>query len=85
MKKNELTNLIYGAISNLKINYYSKPIQLGNNFLILKVNDIKDEEINTDPEKELKKMILLEQERQLEMFSKIHFNKIKINTDVQKF
>ena len=85
MKKNELTNLIYGAISNLKINYYSKPIQLGNNFLILKVNDIKDEEINSDPEKELKKMILLEQERQLEMFSKIHFNKIKINTDVQKF
>jgi peptidyl-prolyl cis-trans isomerase SurA len=85
IKKSELSNLIYEAISNIEINSYTKPIQIGNNFLILKLNNIKDEKVDIDPSKELKKMIQLEQEKQLEIFSKVHFNKIKINTDVAKF
>lgn len=85
IKKSELSNSIYEAISNTEINSYTKPIQIGNNFLILKLNNIKDEKVDIDPSKELKKMIQLEQEKQLEIFSKVHFNKIKINTDVAKF
>ena len=85
IKKNELSSLVFEAISNIEVNSYTKPIQLGNNFIILRLDDTKEEKIDIDSSSGLKKMIQLEKEKQLEMFSKVHFNKIKINTDVKKF
>jgi peptidyl-prolyl cis-trans isomerase SurA len=75
---------IYKTIKNLEIGEYTKPIQLGSGFLILKVDDIKVEKIKVNEEKELKKLIQFETNKQLEQFSKIYFNKIKINTNISE-
>ena len=59
-------------------------VQIGNNFLILKVEEIKNEIIKVDEKKELSKIIQFEKNRQLDQFSKIYFKKIKINTKISE-
>ena len=50
----------------------------------MKVENIKNEKILIDEEKELIKMLQFEKNKQLERFSKIHYNKVKINTDINE-
>jgi peptidyl-prolyl cis-trans isomerase SurA len=81
INKNSLNNKIKKNITNLKIGEVSKPIILSNGILILKVINIKKTETEVDHEAELKKAINYEQNRQLNQFSKIYFNKIKKNIE----
>ena len=83
MKKN-LSEIIYNKISSLDIGSHTQPMQIGGNFLIIKILNIKNEKVKIDKESELKKMIIFERNRQLEKLSKIYFNKVKINTNVEK-
>ena len=48
-------------------------------FLILKINDIKEEKIEVNFNDELKKLISFERNRQLNQFSQIYYQKIKKN------
>ncbi len=84
VKKNNLSLEINREIENLKINSYSKPIKIGNNYLILKINDIKEVVIEIDKQKELDKMIMLETSKQLDKFSNIFYNKIKLNSTISE-
>ncbi len=84
VKKNSLSLEINREIENLKINSYSKPIKIGNNYLILKINDIKEVVIEIDKQKELDKMIMLETSKQLDKFSNIFYNKIKLNSTISE-
>jgi len=84
IKKKNLSQKMYKEISTLKVGSFTRPIQVGGNFLILKLNDSREEKIEIDYDLELKKMIDFELNQQLEMFSKIYYNRIKINTDVEK-
>jgi peptidyl-prolyl cis-trans isomerase SurA len=84
IKKKSLSEKIAKEISGLKVGSFTKPIQVGGNFLILKLNDVKEEDIEIDFDTEFKKMINFDKNRQLKKFSKIHFNKIKINTNVKE-
>ena len=54
-------------------------MNIGNNYLILKVNKIRTNKIYLDKEKELKKLIEFEKNKELKKFSKIFFDKAKIN------
>ena len=54
-------------------------IKLGNNFLILKIEDIKIDKPVINKEKEIEKLIKLKTNEQLNRFSKIYFNKTKLN------
>ena len=85
IKKNNLSIEINQAIQNLKINSYSNPIKIGNNYLILKINDIKEITIEFDKQKELNKMIMIETSKQLDKFSNIFYNKIKLNSTIREF
>ena len=85
IKKNNLSIEINQAIQNLKINSYSNPIKIGNNYLILKINDIKETTIKFDKQKELNKMIMIETSKQLDKFSNIFYNKIKLNSTIREF
>jgi len=80
IEEEKLSNKLSKEIQGLIIGDTTKPINIGNGFLILKIEDIKNKKIKIDKKKELAKMILFEQNRQMEQFSKIYFNKIKINT-----
>ena len=71
-------------VSNLIVGSHTKPIQIGNKFLLLNLDDVKNEKIEINREKELKKMIEYEKNRQLEQFSKIYYDKVKINTIINE-
>ena len=72
-------------LNRIKVNQISRPINNGTFLVILKINDIKNLVIKKDLDKELKKLILFEEDRQLANYSKIYYNKLKTNSliDVQ--
>ncbi len=85
VKKNNLSSEINRELENLKVNSYSNPIKIGNNYLILKINDIKKVAIEFDKQKELDRMIISETSKQLDKFSNIFYNKIKLNSTISEF
>ncbi len=84
-KKNSLSFEINRELENLEINSFSSPIKIGNNYLILKINEIKKIPVKIDKKKELDKMIIIETSKQLEKFSSIFYNKIKLNSTISEF
>jgi len=85
VKKNSLSLKINQELENLEINSYSNPIKIGNKHLILKINDIKEVNIEFDKQKELEKMIRSETSKQLDKFSNIFYNKVKLNSTISEF
>ena len=75
-----LSDVLVMSIKNLKISEHTMPISMGANSVILKVEDVKIENLEIDQDKELKKLVQFETNKQLERFSLIHFNRIKLNT-----
>ena len=82
---NSLSSTLISSLKNLKIGEYTKPVKIGSRFIILKINDIKKEKKIIDNEKELKNLIKIEENRQLNNFSKIYFDKLKLNTKINEF
>ena len=80
----ELSKKIFNEINNLEINQYTKPILTGSSFLILKIDDLKYEEKKIDLKEQQNKKIKFETDRQLQQFSKIYYNKVKINTNINE-
>ena len=83
--KKNLSIQINNELENLKINEYSSPIKLGNNILLLKINDTRKIPNKINKKAELDKMIFVETSKQLEKFSNIFYNKIKLNTKISEF
>ena len=85
VKKNNLSLEINRELEDLKINSHSNPIKIDNNYLILKINDMKEVAIKFDKQKELDRMIVSETSKQLDKFSNIFYNKIKLNSTISEF
>ena len=83
--KKNLSIQINNELENLKVNEYSSPIKLGNNILLLKINDTRKLPNKINKKAELDKMIFVETSKQLEKFSNIFYNKIKLNTKISEF
>ena len=79
INERSLSKVIYENISQLKKGEISKPLIIPGGILILKINDIKNETMKLDPEKELERIVSFKKNRQLNQYSKIYFNKIKKN------
>ena len=85
VKENNLSEEINKSLKKIKANSYSEPIRVGNNFLILKINEIKQVPIVVDKKKELNKIVMIETTKQLDRFSNIFYNKIKLNSKISEF
>ena len=79
-----LSKAISEKLSLLKEGENSDVIQIGNNFLILKINQIRSRETVIDKKIELEKLIKLETNKQLNQFSRIYFNKSKLNYSINE-
>lgn len=79
IKENNLSKLLLEKLEKINKGEFTEPTQVGNNFLILKIDDIKIDKILIDEEKELKNMIEFERNKQLSQFSQIFYNKVKSN------
>ena len=77
--ENNLSKKILEKLDFLNEGEISKSINLGNNYLILKINKIRTKKITLDKDKELKKLIEFQKNKELKKFSKIFFDKAKIN------
>ena len=84
ISENNLSQKILKKIINLKKEEITEVIQLGNNYLILKINEIRKKNISINKDEELEKMIKFETNKQLNQFSKIYFDKSKINYSINE-
>ena len=82
--RNIFKQWIKKKLRNTAIGEITKPTSTPGGFLILKINEIKKKEIKYDLEKEVKKMINIEKNKQFNQFSNIYFNKIKMDTVINE-
>ena len=84
----KLTNLsqeFQEKIYSLKVGEYTEPIKIPSGNLILKLNSKKEIKDQFDLDKETKKQIIFEQNRQLNSFSLNYFNKLKQNAIINEY
>ena len=84
INERSLSKVIYENISQLKKGEISKPLIIPGGILILKIDDIKNETIKLDPEKELERIVNFKKNKQLNQYSKIYFNKVKKNQELSE-
>ena len=77
VKETSLSKQVLDKIINLKKDQISKPIKINENFLILRIDDIKINKQKIDKNKILSNRILYKKNQQLERFSLAYFNKVK--------
>ncbi len=77
--ENNLSSLISKNLNKINVGEHTGVIKINNNFIILKIEEVRSKEVSIDKDEELKKMINFETNNQLNQFSKIFFNKSKMN------
>jgi len=82
--QNSLTESILKELEKIKEGEFTDIIQVSNNYLILKIDEIKINEIKIDKQKEIEKLIRSETNKQLNQFSRIFFDKAKINYSINE-
>ena len=75
----QISKNILDEIIKLKTGEISNPIQINNAYLIIKINEKRTVERKIDIEKEMKKLVIIEKDRQLNQYSVMYFNRIKNN------
>ena len=84
VNENNLSETISNELQNINEGQFTNLIKIGNNFLILKIEETKEKIISVDKEKELEKMLKFETNKQLNQFSRIYFNKAKLNYTINE-
>ena len=79
-----LSDVIINELKKINENEYTDVIQVGNNYIILKVEKIRVNEIKIDKQKEIDKLVQFETNKQLNQFSRIFFDKAKINYSINE-
>ena len=84
INENSLNKKLKKILSNIKENKHTKPITVQGGFLILKISKIKEIEKKINLEEEIKKIINLRKNEQFSQFSKIYFNRVKKNMQINE-
>ncbi len=79
-----LSKEIRKNIKNLKVGEYSKPIAIVGGYLILMINNKKSQIEKINEDEQFKKYIEYEKTKQLNIFSKIYYSKLKINININE-
>ena len=82
--ENQLSTEIKDRLNEINIGDFTKPIITSGGFLILKLNEVKSENIKIDKESQLKKMIEFERERQFTRFSTLLYKRIYNSTEINE-
>ncbi len=84
ISETSLSNSIKKNLENLGKNEISKPIKISQNYVIIKINEIRDIKKKIDKNKIFKERIEFERNQQLERYSLAYLNKIKKNTKINE-
>ena len=82
VKENQLTKEILLNLQDLKIGEYTAPINIPGGILILFLKNKRQAKLTLSFDDELKKIINIERNRQLDQYSSIYYKKIEINTKI---
>ena len=82
--KNQLSKEIRESLKDIALGNFTKPIITSGGILILKINDIKTENLKIDKDAQLKKMIEFEKERQLTRLSTLFYKRIYNNAEINE-
>ena len=82
VNEGQVSNIIYNKLVGLKKGEITDPIKTLNGYMLLMAKDIKYSEKKIDVEKEIKNLINFETNEKLKNFSLLHFNKVKINQQI---
>ena len=77
MGKNEISEEIYKKVSVLKINEFSEPLKIGTGFMIINLDDTKEEKTKYNLEEKYNNLVSNETNRQLNQYSNIYFKRIQ--------
>jgi len=80
INESQLSEEFILELKKIKIGKYTNPVTVPSGNLILKIDDFKKIKNDLNIDKELKKLINYERNKQLNQLSNIYFNKIKNNT-----
>ena len=84
INESSLSEQVSKVLSTLDLGQYTEVINIGNRYLIIKIDEIRTSDIKIEKEKELEKLIKEEKNKQLNQFSKIYFDKSKINYSINE-
>ena len=84
VNENNLSKNIVDELKKIQENNISNVIQVGNNYLILKIEEIRENVVEFNEEREIENLILSETNKQLNQFSRILFDKSKINYNINE-
>ena len=79
-----LSKTILNKLKDINISEITEPIKVQNGILLLKLNDKKKANMSLDIDEELRKLIRFETNKQLNVFSKIYFEKIRNKLNVNE-
>ena len=82
--KAQISKNILNQIVKIKSGEISKPIQINNAYLIIKINEKRTVEQKINMDKEMKKIIMIEKDRQLNQYSLMYYNRIKNNSFINE-
>ena len=82
VNEGQVSNIIYKKLTGLKKGEITDPIKTLNGYMLLMAKDIKYSDKQIDIEKEVKNLINYETNEKLKNFSLLHFNKVKINQQI---
>ena len=85
VSESKFSKVLVKSIKETKIGSITEPIPISGGILILKVGDKRVEKTNIDLDKEMKKLIDIEKNKQLSNFSTNYFNQIKNNIKIKYF
>jgi peptidyl-prolyl cis-trans isomerase SurA len=77
IKEDNLNKSIKEKISKIEIGQFSEPIRASSGFIIIKIEDKKEYEIEFNLEEKINEIVRFKTNEQLISFSNIHFNKVK--------
>ena len=78
-----LNKKFLNEINNLEIGNHTNPMVIPGGFILIKLNDIKKDKKKIDIEKELKKVVKIKTNQQLNTFSNIYLKKILKNYKIE--
>ena len=83
--KTQLSKKILNEIDKIDVGQLTKPITTPGGFILLKLNDKKDEILNIDKEEQFKKAINFEKNRQLTIYSTLQYKRVYNKSIINEF
>lgn len=84
IKETAVSKKILDILQNIDVGNHSEPIVIPGGFLILKINEVREVNIDLNLEEEIESVIRKKTNEQLNQFSNMYFNKIQKNTNINE-